>query len=287
MDDRTRDAVEAWADSPIADATELDGGEVGSVHRVDLADGRRVVVKTAGTDLRTEARMLGHLAERGLSVPEVLHAAEDLLVIEFVPGDSTITPSVERDLADRLADLHTETAPTFGFPFDTLTGKLDLPNPREADWPTFFGEHRLRYMADRAVEEGLLPAADAERIDALRADLPALLDHDPEPSLTHGDVWQENLITDGEAVRSFLDPACYYADPEVELAYVDWTETGGEAFFERYREQAGQGADGDGLPDGVDDRRPIYRLLPLLVHLRHFGEEYLEPIRKTLDELGY
>ncbi|WP_049979262.1 fructosamine kinase family protein [Halolamina rubra] len=280
MDAATWAAVESWAGAAIADAAELDGGEVGSVHRVDLADGRRVVAKTAGTDLRIEARMLRHLAEHGLAVPAVHHAAEELLVIEYVDGESTITPAVERDLADRLAALHANTAPTFGFPFDTLTGKLDLPNPREADWPTFFGEHRLGYMAHHAETEGLLPASDAERVDVLVDDLPTLLDHDPEPSLIHGDVWRANLLTDGESVRAFLDPACYYADPEVELAYVDWTETGGDAFFERYRERAV-------VPDGAAIRRPIYRLLPLLVHLRHFGEEYLAPIRETLAELGY
>lgn len=277
MDETTTAAVESWAGASVADATELDGGEVGSVHRVDLADGRRVVAKTAGTDLRTEARMLRHLAEHGLAVPEVFHATADLLVIEFVDGESAVTPAVERDLADRLARLHAESAPTFGFPFDTLSGKLDLPNPRTADWPTFFGEHRLGYMAERAVDEGLLPAGDAARIDALVDDLPALLDHAPEPSLIHGDVWRENLVTDGEEVRAFLDPACYYADPEVELAYIAWTGVGGDAFVERYPD----------LPAGVDDRRPIYRLLPLLVHLRHFGEEYLQPIQETLGELGY
>ncbi|GAB7093956.1 fructosamine kinase family protein [Halolamina litorea] len=280
MNSATRGSVESWADAAVVDAVELDGGEVGSVHRVDLADGRRVVAKTAGTDLRTEAEMLRHLAEHGLTVPEVYSASEDLLLIAFVDGDSTVTPSVERDLADRLAALHAEGAPTFGFPSDTLSGKLPLPNPREADWPTFFGEHRLGHMAERARAEDLLPAADAERIGSLIDDLPALLDHDPDPSLIHGDVWTENLVTDGERVRAFLDPACYYADPEVELAYVKWTGVGGDAFFERYRERTG-------LPAGVAGRRPIYRLLPLLVHLRHFGEEYLDPTRETLTEIGY
>ncbi|MFW5948294.1 MAG: fructosamine kinase family protein [Halolamina sp.] len=280
MDPETRANVDSWADSAVVDVSELDGGEVGSVHRVDLADGRRVVAKTAGTDLRTEARMLRRLAEHGLAVPAVLQAAENLLVLEYVEGTSKITPAVERDLADRLAALHAESVPSFGFPFDTLTGKLDLPNPREDDWPTFFGEHRLRYMADHAVDEGLLPAADAERVDALVDDLPSLLDHDPEPSPIHGDVWRENLVTDGESVRAFLDPACYYADPEVELAYVDWTDTGSTVFFERYRAQVS-------LPAGAEERRPVYRLLPLLVHLRHFGDEYLEPIRGTLAALEY
>jgi fructosamine-3-kinase len=276
----TRRAVESWAESGIDSATELDGGEVGSVHRVDLADGRRVVAKIADTDLRIEARMLRHLAERGLSVPEVYHATEDLLLLAFVDGGSAVTPSVERDLADRLAALHSHEAPTFGFPIDTLTGRLDLPNPRIEDWPTFFGEHRLASMAEHAAGAGLLPAADRDRIDALVADLPSLLDHEPTPSLIHGDVWAENLMTDGERVRALLDPACYYADPEVELAYIDWTDTGGDAFRERYREQVE-------LPDGVADRQPVYRLLPLLVHLRHFGETYLDPIRETLGEIGY
>ena len=280
MNDDTRRAVESWAGSRLDATTELDGGEVGSVHRVDLADGRRIVAKTAGTDLRTEAGMLRHLAEHGLAVPELFHATEDLLLLAFVEGRSEITPNVERDLADRLAALHGHEAPTFGFPFDTLTGKLDLPNPRTADWPAFFGEHRLGHMAEHAAAEGLLPAADRERIDALVAALPSLLDHEPTPVLIHGDVWAENLMTDGEQVRAFLDPACYYADPEVELAYLDWTGTGGDAFRERYRERRG-------LPEGVDDRRPIYRLLPLLVHLRHFGGEYLDPIRETLSVLGY
>ncbi|MBP1986335.1 fructosamine kinase family protein [Halolamina salifodinae] len=277
MDETTTAAVESWAGTGVADATELDGGEVGSVHRVDLADGRQVVAKTADTDLRTEAEMLRHLANHGLTVPEVYHATADLLVMAFVEGEPEITRAVERDLADRLAALHAETAPTFGFPVDTLSGKLDLPNPRTDDWPSFFGNHRLGYMAEQAVEEGLLSNADAGRIERLCAELPELLDHDPEPSLIHGDVWRENLVTDSEQVLAFLDPACYYADPEVELAYIAWTDTGGDAFFERYPD----------LPRGVGDRRPIYRLLPMLVHLRHFGDEYLQPIQETLGELGY
>lgn len=277
MDETTTAAVESWAGTAVADATELDGGEVGSVHRVDFADGRQVVAKTADTDLRTEAEMLRHLADHGLTVPEVYHATADFLVMSFVEGESEITRAVERDLADRLAALHAETAPTFGFPVDTLSGKLDLPNPQIEDWPSFFAEHRLGYMAEQAVEEGLLSKADAGRIERLCADLPELLDHDPEPSLIHGDVWRENLVTDGEQVRAFIDPACYYADPEVELAYIAWTDTGGDAFFERYPD----------LPPGVDDRRPIYRLLPMLVHLRHFGDEYLQPIQGSLGELGY
>ncbi len=281
MDRSTRGAVESWAEASIVEVVELDGGEVGTVYRVDLDDGRRVVAKTAETDLTIEARMLRHLDRvGGLAVPDVLHAAPELLVLEYIEGSSDVTPEAERDLADQLAALHSTGAEAFGFPFDTLTGRFRQPNPRTPDWPTFFGEHRLGHAATCAREEEVLPADCAGRVAAVVDDLPALLDHDPEPALIHGDIWRENVLTDGKSVRAFLDPACYYADREVELAYVDWTDTGGDAFFERYRETAG-------IDDGFEERAAVYRLYPLLTHVRHFGEEYVDPLRDCLADSGY
>jgi fructosamine-3-kinase len=281
MDDATRAAVAAWADAAVADAVELDGGEVGTVHRVDLADGRRVVAKTGPTDLQREARALAHLAETGgLPTPAVHHATPDLLVLGFVPGDGAVTPAVERDLADHIAALHATTADAFGFPFDTAAGEVAQPNPRTDSWPAFFGEHRLGHAADLARERDLLPPATVERITELRAVLPDVLDHDPAPALVHGDVWTGNVVTDGERVRALLDPAPYYGDREVDLAYVRWTDTGGPAFRARYREAAG-------IPDGAADREPVYRVYYLLVHLLHFGEQYRDGVRAALAEAGY
>jgi fructosamine-3-kinase len=281
MNETTRVAVTDWAGCPVDTVTELDGGQVGRVHRVDLADGRRVVVKTAETDLRTEAEMLAHLrSEGGLRVPGVHHVTADLLVLEFVPGDSTVSPAVERDLAERLAALHATGADRFGFPFDTLTGACCQPNPWTDDWATFLGDERLGYATRCAREVSVLPADLAERLAALGDDLSDLLGHDPAPLLVHGDVWSANLLTDGESIRAFLDPACYYADREVELAYAEWTGVAGEAFFERYREVAG-------LDAGYDTRKHVYQLYPLVTHVRHFGERYLNPLEATLETLGY
>lgn len=281
MDESTRAAVADWAGTTVVSTSKLDGGEIGVVHRVDLDDGRSVVAKTGPIDLTVEARMLAHLAdEGGLLVPDVLYATDDLLVLPFVDGDGTVTPSVERDLAERLASLHATTADAFGFPFDTLTGVYRQPNPWIDDWATFFRDHRLGRAVGRAREDCALPVELVERFSVLQADLDGLLDHDPTPSLIHGDVWAENLLTDGESIRAFLDPACYYADPEVELAYAAWTGVAGDAFFERYRARSG-------IAEGDAERRDVYRLYPLVTHLRYFGEEYLDPIRETLDGLGY
>lgn len=266
-------------DRPVRSLTELDGGMIGEVYRVDLEDGDTVVAKVGDTPLGIEARMLRYLDEHGLRVPSVLSAADDLLVMEHVSGSSTITPSVERDAADRLARLHANAADAFGFPFETLTGPVRQPNPWTAEWTTFLADHRLRHVMGRCRERGRLDATLRRRIEGVIDRLDDLLVEPDRPALIHGDVWETNLLTDGERVRAFLDPACYYAHPEVELAYVDWTGTFGEPFFERYRNRRGI------EPGFFERRRFVYRLYPLLVHLLLFGEPYGRRLAETLDRI--
>ncbi|WP_158055821.1 fructosamine kinase family protein [Halorussus halophilus] len=269
-------------DSSPTDATELDGGEIGTVYRVELADGRTVVTKTGDTPLRVEARMLRYLAaETDLPVPTVYHANYDLLVLEFVSGDSTFSESVERDAADYLADLHEVSDSAFGFPFDTLTGSVRQPNPWTDSWVEFYRMHRVEYMTELAHESGALSDALAERVDDFAADLSAILEEPDSPGLVHGDVWTQNVLAGDDSVRAFLDPATYFAHPEIELAYVDWTDTFGEAFFDRYRERH------DIAPGFFEERRDAYVVYPLLTHVYYFGEQYCAELDRTLRRLTY
>lgn len=261
------------------DATELDGGMIGTVYRVTLADGRRVVAKTGDTPLETEAYMLRHLAAHGLPVPGVYHASDDLLVMEYVDGDGEITPGVERDAAEHLAALHDVTAEAFGMERDTLTGPLRQPNPWTDSWVGFFRDRRLRYMAGLAREASQLPVSLYERVAAVADDLDDLL-VEASPSLVHGDVWRTNLLVGDDEVKAFVDPAAYYAHAEVELAYIAWTETFGDPFFERYRELRG-------IDDGFETRRHVYALYPLLTHVRLFGDRFVAELETTLETLGY
>ncbi|MFC4449677.1 fructosamine kinase family protein [Halorussus aquaticus] len=275
-------------------AAELDGGEVGRVERVSLADGRTVAAKTGETPLTVEAFMLSVLADRGLPVPDVLHRSDDLLVMEYVEGDGEFTPAAERDVARHLAALH-ERRPResggamgdaadgrFGFPRDTLTGPYRQPNPWTESWVAFFRDHRLRHFAETAAEAGVLPPELAERIDALAADLDSWLPDAPAASLLHGDAWANNIVVRDGRVRAFLDPASSFGHAEVELAYVDFVGSFGDAFFETYRDERG-------IDDGFEaGRREVYQLVPLLEHLLYFEDDgYAAEIGARLTELGY
>lgn len=276
------DAVARALEVDVIDVTALEGGQIGSVRRVDLADGSSVVAKTGETSLEVEAFMLEALAtESKLPVPDVYDADSDLLVLEYVPGTTNHGPTVARDAADHLARLHDVGAEAFGFERDTLTGPVRQPNPWTDSWIEFYREQRLAHVAGLALESGSLSPSVAKRLGTLCSELEELLSEPAAPALIHGDVWTTNVLSRNGEVTAFLDPATYYAHPEVELAYVDWTGTFGEEFFERYRERRGIEA------GFFERRRHVYRLYPLLVHVHLFGGWYPGRLAATLERLGY
>lgn len=259
--------VAALTGAAVARVAPLHGGCIAAVSRVDLADGRVLVVKAGSAGLDVEGRMLADLAAAGLPVPPVVHAAPDLLLLAFMPGESRFDAAAERHAAELLAALHAHTAPTHGYASATLIAGLPLPNPPMADWPRFYGEHRLLAMADPAARAGRLSPQARARLDRLLPRLPALLAPGP-PALLHGDVWTTNVLARGGRITAFLDPAISYGHAEVELAFIMLFNSFGRPFFDAY--QALRPLE----PGFFRDRAPLYQLYPLLVHARLFGGHY-------------
>lgn len=273
---------EVCASTPVQ-LNPVQGGCVGEVYSADLADGSRVVVKTAGPggSLHTEGFMLRYLAAHSdLPVPGVLHDSPDLLVMEYVDGQSRFAEGSQRHAAELLTSLHGVRGRSFGFERDTLIGALPQPNPPTRSWTEFFREHRLLYMAREAHRAGRLTARLLERVEEFAERIPGLLDEPEHPSLVHGDVWSGNVLARGDRVTAFIDPAIYFAHPEIELAFITLFSTFGRGFFERYSKLRPI------RPGFFEVRRHIYNLYPLLVHIRLFGGGYIEQLSTSLDGLG-
>ncbi len=269
---------------PAVDVRPLSGGCVGQVFQATLVDGRHVAVKLDDRPeprLRTEGDMLAYLARHSaLPVPEVLYCEPDLLVMSFVPGDSHFTPAAEAHAAELLAGLHHLTAPAFGFPEATLIGGLRQPNEWSTNWLDFFAECRLMAMARTAVNAGRLPTRYLARLERLGSRLSTWLREPDRPGLIHGDVWTTNVLARGDRIAAFLDPAIYFGDPEIELAFITLFGTFGEAFFDRYRDFHPLDA------DFFATRRHLLNLYPLLVHVRLFGGSYVASVDESLRRFG-
>ncbi len=273
--------VEAQFGVRVGAAERLGGGQIAAVWRLALADGRTVVAKS-GRGLALEARMLRDLkALTQVPVPEVHLADDDLLVMDFiahnvVAHDGGLSASAEAHLGEIVADLHAIEGAAFGFDYDTLIGGLAQPNPAAADWRAFFREHRLLMMARTALDAGRLPAPLMARIETLCGRLDRWIKNDARPALIHGDLWGGNILAQGSRIVGLIDPALYFADPEIELAFMTLFDSVGERFFESYGRRRKL------RPGFFEERRDLYNLYPLLVHVRLFGGAYVAQVERTL-----
>lgn len=261
----------------------MGGGCIAPVHRCDFAGGERIVAKqhSPGRTLACEAWMLGYLrANTALPVPAVLAAAPELLLLEYIDSGDALDARSEAHAAELLAALHAIRGPHFGFARDTPIGPLDQPNPPAPRWLDFFRDHRLLHRARAAHAAGRLPARIMARIETLAGRLERWIEEPPYPSLIHGDCWTGNVLVNAGRVAGFIDPALYWAHPEIELAFGTLFGTFGDAFFRRYAELAP--FDGGFFAA----RRDLYNLYPLLVHVQLFGGGYANSVARILDRFG-
>ncbi len=279
------EGVEAHLGERLKSVRPLGGGCIGEVHKVELADGTPLVAKVdreGESHLEREAYMLRYLrAYSELPVPTVHHGSETLLLMQFIEGTSNFSPGAEHHAAELLAALHGITAEAYGHERNTLIGNLDQPNPWTNEWLDFFRDHRLLYIAEIAHKAGRLPPEDLRRIERLAGRLEDFIDEPNPPALVHGDVWRGNVLANGNRISAFLDPAIYYADPEIELAFISMFNSFGTAFFERYAEIRPISA------AFFETRHDLYNLYPLLVHTYYFGGGYPDSVRSILSRFGF
>ena len=228
-----------------------------------------------------------------LTMPEVLEEDDtpvEPLDFQYNPDETTevvasssetFDAPAQRHAAELLAELHAVTAPRAGLDRDTLIGSLHQPNPWTESWVAFFAGHRLVSMADQATRAGRLPADLAARVHTLADRLGSLLDEPGAFSLVHGDVWSGNVLAEPGRITGFIDPAIYFAHPEVELAFITLFNCFGQPFFDRYHELRPIAA------GFFESRRHVYNLYPLLVHVRLFGGGYVQQLSSTLSGLGF
>lgn len=274
MASRSRTIADAIG-SPVSDLSDLPGGCIAEVVG-GTAQGRGPFVAKIGdgrSDLTIEAAMLEDLARLGeLPVPEVWHARADLLVMERLPGSSGASGPAQRHLAELVANLHAVRGPHFGYPRSTLIGPLDQPNEPEDSWARFFARHRVLHFAELAQSRGALPLGGmdtARRLaDAIEAAPDRFIAAGEPPVLIHGDLWSGNILSEGDRITGLIDPAIYYADREIELAFMGLFGCVGRPFFDRYHELRPI------APGFFERRQGMYRIYPLLVHAALFGGGY-------------
>ena len=279
-------SVEQALDSSVAGTARVHGGDVAVAFAVDLANGRRVFVKTHRQPppgfFTTEAAGLAWLREAfAVDVPQVLAVSDDapaFLALEWIERGEA-SPSTEVEFGRRLADLHRAGAPSFGRQDRRTTGSRALPNEPADTWAEFYAVNRLLPLAKLASDAAVLPASSIAQLERLAGRLESLGGPSEPPARLHGDLWGGNRLV-GVGGRSWLiDPAAHGGHREFDLAMMDLFGGFGDDCFAAYNEVFP-------LADGWYQRISIHQIAPLVVHAIKFGGGYIPGAIAAIDQYG-
>ena len=261
----------------------LQHGQIGGVYKASVA-GRDYIVKNSDQveKLAVEAKMLTDLHDAKIRVPEVILSQGSFLVMEYIQRNHTDTIIQEQEAAKLLSRLHSVTNETrmYGYYYDTTIGPFPQKNEQtQYNWTLLLGQMRIMPMAKRCYDEGKISKALLERLELLCRDLYKRIDMSSiYPSLLHGDVWSGNVLFDKKGA-CLIDPAIYYGDKEMELAFILLFDTFGKTFFHTYQEVHPLSKDFYGV------KLPIYQIYPLLVHIALYGSSYRSQLEQILKRL--
>ncbi|MEL7003171.1 MAG: fructosamine kinase family protein [Bacteroidota bacterium] len=213
-----------------------------------------------------------------IRIPKVLSCYEgeqySCLLLEWIasaPRDKNYWSA----LGQQLADLHRQTQNYFGLDHDNYIGSLHQYNSQTDKGVDFFIEQRLMPQVRLAQKTGRVDLNDVHKFDILYKELPSLLTNEAA-SLTHGDLWSGNLMTDDKGMPTLIDPAVSYTHREVDLGYTILFGGFDQEFYQIYNESFP-------LLSGYRERLEIYNLYPLLVHVNLFGGGYRQQVMSIMN----
>jgi fructosamine-3-kinase len=220
----------------------------------------------------TEANGLRRLAQaNALRIPAVIAqgdaegACPAFLVLEWIETGGGRARTME-EFGAGLAALHRCTGEQHGLDHNNFIGRLPQPNTPAARWTDFYRDQRIGAQMHVARQLGRLPARREMLLTRLMDRLPDLLDDAIPPSLMHGDLWGGNYLIDRAGMAVLIDPAVCYGHREMDLAMSELFGGFPARFYDAYF--AAYPA------PGYAERRALYQLYYILVHLNLFGESY-------------
>jgi fructosamine-3-kinase len=162
----------------------------------------------------------------------------------------------------------------FGWDVKNTIGSTPQINTWTSNWAEFFAEYRLGYQFKLARSRGGHFPLEAK----VMAAVPKLLNHQPQPSVVHGDLWGGNagITTSGEPV--IFDPAVYIGDREVDIAMTELFGGFPTAFYRGY-------GDICAMEEGYKRRKTLYNLYHILNHFNLFGGGYGSQANRMMEQI--
>ncbi len=270
----------------VSEISPVPGGDINQTFLIHTSKGRFFLKLNAalfGHDFfEKEARGLATLANAGaMKVPRPLFDGkfhqQIYLVMEYLekgpPKEDFWT-----NFGSSMANLHRNSADQFGLEYNNYIGKLHQQNNYTDNFADFYTNQRILPLVSKAMKHKMLQGDDISNAENLCRKLSDIIPEE-KPSLLHGDLWKGNFMSMANGHVAIFDPSVYYGHREMDLAMTMLFGGFEESFYQAY-------TDSSPLTPGFDDRKEIFQLYPLLVHLLLFGGPYYQQVRNILQKFG-
>jgi fructosamine-3-kinase len=267
----------------ISDRTSVSGGCINQGYKITNGSQTFFVkLNRASQFTMFEAEALGLkelLATDTILVPKPICygvASESAyIVLEWLGLDRGNRESWQKMGCD-LAKLHQVRKSTaFGWERNNTIGATPQINTWTSDWTIFFTQHRIGYQLKLAKQR----SGNFSQGDRLLSIIPELLaNHQPQPSLVHGDLWSGNAAVTQSGEPVIFDPATYWGDREVDIAMTELFGGFPNEFYQGYDQTFP-------LEAGYKQRKTLYNLYHVLNHFNLFGGSYESQANRMIQSL--
>jgi len=258
-------------------------GQIGDIYKVRTVNESYILKTSQPSDkLQIEADMLLDINKYDISVPQLSDVSDRYLLMEFIEENSMPDKVKELQAAKSLSDLHSVTNESrmYGYYYNTTIASFTQKNEQtQYNWGLFLGQMRILPMAKICYDKGYISKKVVEKLETLCRDIYKRIDMSSiTPALLHGDLWSGNILFN-ECGATLIDPAIYFGDREMELAFILMFNTFGDTFFNTYT-QVHPLSD-----DFYEMKVPLYQIYPILVHVALYGNAYMGQLEQVLQRL--
>ena len=212
-----------------------------------------------------------------LIVPKVLGYLfiqnAELLILEWIDLGNYDQCLLGKGLAELHLKSQENTPESFGYPINGFIGTSNQIQGWDANWGDFFINYRLEPQLNNLKNNPL----GEENLVGIKSQIKRkLFGHQPIKSLVHGDLWSGNIGIDRSNKGVIYDPACWWADPEVDISMSSLFGGFNQEFYEEYEKIIPK-------EEGYEDRQIIYNFYHILNHANMFGGIYLQQVNDYVE----
>lgn len=199
----------------------------------------------------------------------------EFLIMDWIEMNQNDQSKLGRGLAEMHIKSNKSSIIDYGYPIKGYIGTTTQIECWEKNWADCFINYRIKIQLNKLKNKTLNNKVIDKLISKIRL---VLNDHKPFISLIHGDLWSGNISTGGMGKGVIFDPACWWADCEVDIAMSRLFGGFNREFYEEYYKIKPKNKD-------FQKRTIIYNLYHVLNHANMFGGGYLNQVDNYIENI--